>query len=97
MRIFLLTLALTIGGSSLAHANCSDEFKEVQQRVAKQMQQRPRPPQAVAAAEQLKKANENMADMDEVDCYNAVARIRRTLATPAPPPEVKDAGPGKPR
>ena len=91
MRIFLFALALAIGGSSFAQARCADDFKELQARVDRQMLQQPAQPQVAAAAKQLKKASDDMNSMDEVDCYNAVARVRRTLATPVPPQEVKDA------
>jgi hypothetical protein len=97
MRIFFFALALAIGGSSVAQARCSDDFKELQARIDRQMQQQPPQPQVAAAAKQLKKASDDMDSMDEVDCYNAVARVRRTLATPVPPQEVKDAIAAKPR
>lgn len=97
MRIFFLALILAVGGSGLAQARCADEFKELQDRVARQVKQHPPPPQAEAAAKQINKAADNMNLMDEVDCYNAVARIRRTLATPAPPLEAKEEGAAKPR
>jgi hypothetical protein len=97
MRIFLLAFALAIGGSAAAQASCADEFKELQARVARQMTQQPPTAQAVAAKKQINKASDDMNQMDEVDCYNAVARIRRTLATPAPPLEVQDQGVMKPR
>ena len=97
MRIFLLALVLAIGGSGLAQARCADEFKELQARVDRQMLQQPPQPQVAAAATQLKKASDDMNRMDEVDCYNAVARVRRTLATPVPPLEVKDEKAPKPR
>ena len=96
MRIFFLVLILAIGGSGLAEARCADDFKALQDRVARQMKQQPAPAQVAAAAKQLNKAADDMNRMDEVDCYNAVARIRRTLATP-PPIEAKEEGPAKPR
>jgi hypothetical protein len=97
MRIFLLAFALAIGGGAAAQASCADEFKQLQERVARQMTQHPQPAQAVAATKQLNKASENMNHMDEVDCYNAVARIRRILATPEPPVEAQDQGAMRPR
>ena len=97
MRIFLLALILAIGGSGMAQARCADEFKELQARVDRQMLQQPPLPQVAAAAKQLKKASDDMNRMDEVDCYNAVARVRRTLATPAPPVAAKEEAAGKPR
>jgi hypothetical protein len=98
MRIFFLVLALAMGANATAEARCADDFKEIQGRVDRQMAQQPQPPQAIAASKQVKKANEEMARMDEIDCYNAVSRIRRTLATPAPPVEAKkDEGAAKHR
>jgi hypothetical protein len=97
MRIFFFALALAISSSSVAQARCADDFKELQARIDRQMQQQPPQPQVAAAAKELKRASDDMNSMDEVDCYNAVARVRRTLATPVAPQEVKDAIAAKPR
>ena len=89
MRIFIVAMALVIGGSGMAQARCADDLKELQARIDREKLRQPTPPPVMAAAKELQKANANMAQMDEVDCYNAVAHARRTLATPPPAPAVK--------
>jgi hypothetical protein len=88
MRALVLAVAFVIGSTGVAAASCADDLQELMARVD-QAKQRQRTPQTIAASAALHKDNENMKDMDEVDCYNAIARARKLLA--APPPDAEPA------
>ncbi len=84
MRILALVMVLLLGGVALAQARCADDLKELQARVDREQKRQPTA-QTAAAAKELKKVDENLKQMDEVDCYNAVTRVRRALTAPPPP------------
>lgn len=84
MRVVALVMVLLFGGIELAQARCADELKELQARVDRAQKRQPTA-QTAAAAKELKNVDENLKQMDEVDCYNAVARARRALTAPPPP------------
>jgi hypothetical protein len=73
-----------------AQARCADDLTTLQARVERAQKMRPAPDGAAEAAKVLKKFNES-DNKDEVDCYNAVARARRALAT-APPDAAAQPG-----
>ncbi len=83
MRLVVLALVLSVGGAGVAQARCADELDALRLRVERQQKLRPTP-QTAAAAKELKKADENAKQMDEVDCYNALDRARRALNAPMP-------------
>jgi hypothetical protein len=88
MRALVLATALVIGSSGGAVAGCADDFQELMTRVDQAKLRQPTP-QTVAASKALHEDAETMPDMDEVDCYNAIARARKLLA--APPPDAEKA------
>ncbi len=87
MRVVAVAMVLLIGGAGFAQASCADDLTDLRAKVEREQKQKPTA-QTAAAMKELKRADENANVMDEVDCYNAVARIRRALSTP-PPEEPK--------
>lgn len=83
MRVLVLVLVLLIGGAGLARARCADDLEDLRGKVERAQKRQPSP-QAAAAGKELQKTDRNIKEMDEVDCYNAVARIRRILNGPPP-------------
>jgi hypothetical protein len=89
MRAVLLAMALLSAGTGAARASCADETKEFKERVERQYKLKPTP-QSAAAAKELQKLDRPY-QVDEVECYNTLARARRALA--APPPPAREAKP----
>ncbi|MGO8918573.1 MAG: hypothetical protein ACLQJR_21945 [Stellaceae bacterium] len=87
-----LALVALILASGAAKADCAEDLQQLQARIERQQKASPTP-QSAAAAEVLRKfaAGDSAAgdSQDEVDCYNAVARARRALNEPAPPPQTR--------
>ena len=82
----LLGLALLIAATGLAQAKCVDEAKDFTERVKREQKLKPTP-QTAAAAKELQKLDLNPRPgvdtkprMDEVDCYNTLARARRAFS-----------------
>ncbi len=87
MRLVILVLVLLMGGITFAEARCADELKDLSARVERQQKRTPTA-QTAAAVKELRRASQDARDMDEIECYNTVARVRRALAAaPPPPPE----------
>lgn len=85
MRSVILAVFLLLVSADVAMARCSDDAADFNARIDHDLKIKPSP-QVSAAAKVMQKLNENIKNMDEVDCYNALARARRALKT-APPPE----------
>jgi len=87
MRLVILVLVLLLGGTGFAAARCADELNELTAKVERQQKRNPTA-QSAAAAKELHRASRDARDMDEIECYNTVARVRHALAAPpAPPPD----------
>jgi hypothetical protein len=92
----LLGLALLIVATGLAQARCVDEAKDLTERVNREQKLKPTA-QTAAAAKELQKLDlkpkpgvDTKPRMDEVDCYNTLARARRAFsATSEPQPKPK--------
>lgn len=98
MRSLLLAVVLLSVGVDAASASCTEDAALLQARINRDLKTKPGP-QVQAAAKEMQKINMKMNEgtMDEVDCYNALARARRALnapppAPPAPAPEPAPAG-----
>lgn len=83
MRALCLTLIL-LASAVAAKAGCLEEMGQFRERVDSQNQTRPTAQSQAAAKELQKLDRDEMAD--EVDCYNTLARARKILAAPFPPP-----------
>jgi hypothetical protein len=84
----IVALVVSIAASAAAQARCADDLSALQAKVDHDQKRNPTP-QSAAAAKELKKAADNIKNMDEVDCYNAVARAQRALRAPAPTLEAR--------
>jgi hypothetical protein len=83
MRIAGLVLALLVATAGSAAARCADDVEALNLRV-KHAQKATPSPQTAAAGKELAKLNKDLPRMDEFQCLNAVARVRRAL-TASPP------------
>jgi hypothetical protein len=83
MRLTLATVALAIGMSGAAHADCLHEIGQFREQVDAQNAAKPST-QSRAAARELQRLEQSEA-ADEIDCYNTLARARTMLAAPLPP------------
>ena len=83
MRAFCLMLIL-LASAGAAKADCLKDIGNFQEQVDSQNKVRPTD-QSQAAAKELQKL-ERTEMADEVDCYNTLARARKILASPLPPP-----------
>ena len=92
MRALGLVLVLLMASAGPAEARCADEAKELKARVVRAQKLNPTP-QTAAAGKVLKRLDDNANRMDEVDCYNALARARRALDAPPEAPVQKKADP----
>lgn len=96
MRALGLALAILVATASGAAARCADDVAAIDARIGRVEKEKPSS-QTALARKQMKKLNDDLKQMDEVDCYNALARIRRTLSTAPPEDQAakKDVGPVK--
>lgn len=83
MRALCLVLTL-LAPASAAQADCLQEIGQFREQVDSQNQVRPTAQSQAAAKELQRLDRDEMAD--EVDCYNTLARARKILAAPLPPP-----------
>jgi len=83
MRIAGLVLALLAATAGNAAAACADDVAALNARVP-HLQKTAPTPQTAAASKELAKLNKNLPQMDEFQCLNAVARVRRALTAPPP-------------
>lgn len=92
MRIAGLVLALLVATAGSAAARCADDVEALNLRV-KHAQKATPSPQTTAAAKELAKLNKDLPRMDEFQCLNAVARVRRALTSPPPDDEAAQQKP----
>jgi hypothetical protein len=83
MRVASLVLLSLIASAAAAQARCEDNMKDVREKVER-AQKANRSPQTAAAAKELKSYDDRAMSADEVDCYNAIARVERALNSPPP-------------
>jgi hypothetical protein len=81
MRIAGLVLVLLVATAGSAAAACADDVAALNIRVP-HLQKTAPTPQTAAASKELAKLNKNLPQMDEFQCTNAVARVRRALTSP---------------
>ncbi|HUH85988.1 MAG TPA: hypothetical protein VLX85_15370 [Stellaceae bacterium] len=79
----VLVSALLVATAGSAAADCADDVAALNIRVP-HLQKTAPTPQTAAASKELAKLNKNLPQMDEFQCINAVARVRRAL-TESPP------------
>jgi hypothetical protein len=82
MRVASQVLVMLVASVATAHASCADDMKDVRLKVEQAQKTNPSA-QTEVAAKELERYSQS-ASADEVDCYNAIARIERALKAPAP-------------
>lgn len=92
MRGAGLVLALLIASAGSAAAACADDVAALNTRVP-HLQKTAPSPQTVAAQKELAKLNKDLPRMDEFQCMNGVARVRRALNASPPDDEAAQQKP----
>ena len=80
----LCLMLILLASAGAAKAECLEDIGKFREQVDSQNQMRPTAQSQGAAKELQKLERDEMAD--EVDCYNTLARARKILASPLPPP-----------
>ena len=83
MRLIVATVALALGMSGAARADCLQEIGQFRAQVDAQNTAKPSA-QSRAAMRELQKLEQSEL-ADEIDCYNTLARAQTMLAAPLPP------------
>ena len=84
MRIAALAVLLLLVAVGFAQARCADDIAELRTRMAARPQ-KPVSAQTAAALKELKRADDDLKNLSELDCLNDVARARRALRAPDAP------------